>query len=162
MWGSERGETLVSLLVALALTSILITLLVLGVQVFVIESRNVVGRAQIVDALVEVEDFMRKEFKRLEFSPFCPSLLPPWGEMVLGVGVDESVRHQIDRSITIYKSKNGRDRYVDLRRLSGRGEWPIYAKASKRFVGNIIGVRYVFSEWFFADRNAVRWVGGKW
>lgn len=139
MWGSERGETLISLLVALALTSILITLLVLGVQVFVIESRNIVGRAQIVDALVEAEDFMRKEFKRLEFSPFCASLLPSWTEMALGVGVDESVRHQIDRSIIIYKPKNGRDRYVDLRRLSGRGSGQYMPKPVKNLSGILSG-----------------------
>lgn len=132
----EDGQTLVSLLVALALISLLIGLLVLGVQVITSEGQRVIGRSQVVDALVEVEDFMRKEFRRLEFAPFCPSLLPLVGEMVLGVGIDTEYPYQLAQSVIIYKSRNSREPSIDFNNLRGQGA----ARYDPRPIKNISGI----------------------
>lgn len=59
---SENGKSLLSLLVTLALTSILLMLAVGFVQSVLGWNSQLMGRVYLQDSLTEVEDFFRKEF----------------------------------------------------------------------------------------------------
>lgn len=62
---SENGKSLLSLLVTLALSSILLMLAVGFVQSVLGWNSQLMGRVYLQDSLTEVEGFFRKEFGRL-------------------------------------------------------------------------------------------------
>lgn len=134
---SERGETMASLIVALALTTILIMLVLLIFQMVARKGREVVTTLQVVHSLEAVEDYFREEFSRLEFSPFCPALIPRDRDVLLGRSFSGKDRDQLRRSVTIYRQQKTKRPYVDLQGLRGQGAGqyhPVPVKGVSRVV----------------------------
>lgn len=112
---------MVSLIVALALTSILILTVLLFFQVASIKGRQLIATLQVMNSLEAVEGYLRKEFSRLEFAPFCPGLIPRGSDILTGIGFSREDRDQLQRSVTVYYQQRTKRSNVDLQALKGQG-----------------------------------------
>ena len=133
---SENGKSLLSLLVTLALTSILLMLAVGFVQSVLGWNSQLMGRVYLQDSLTEVEDFFRKEFGGLRFSPLCPLRLPAPNEFVLGDGIDSLYRDRLKYGLIVAKSNINASTIVDLKNLRGSGA----TRYSPALVKNVSGI----------------------
>ncbi len=109
MSSTERGASLIELLVSLAIGA----LLLLGVHYFFQFSFQMGERLsrgyELVQNLSALEIAWRKEFDRLIAAPECPGLLPPDEAVQLGRGVTERERELFQQGVVIHRSSNTLD-----------------------------------------------------
>ena len=118
----EQGKTLVELLVGVVLLMLLLlafNLTMTGVARSIVLSEQ---RNDVQSRIVQVEDVLRKELQSLHFSPFCPSMLPPFSDLRLGQGISPDYRRRLARSVIVSTARD-QDRFakMDLHGLNGRG-----------------------------------------
>ena len=118
---SEKGATLLSFTVGLGLAGMLLTLVILTFQQVFHVQQQIEAQISVMDALLEVEDFYRKELGRLQFAPYCPSLLPSYRELLLGGGMAEHYRDRLLAGVVISQRSAGVDPILDLLNLKGHG-----------------------------------------
>ena len=131
MFPAEKGVTLLSFVVGLALAGTLLVMAVLTFQQVFHVQQQIEAQISVLDALMEVEDFYRKELGRLQFAPYCPSLLPPFQELFLGGGMTREYRDRMAMGVVISKRKAGSDPIVDLLKLKGHGSGTYLPKPPK-------------------------------
>lgn len=118
----EQGKTLVELLVGMLLFTLLV-MVFSGVMARVV--RTIILSEQEIEVqsrVIQVEDALRKELQSLYFSPFCPSMLPAFSDMRVGLGVSSDYHRRLTQSVVISSAVES-DRFakMDLHRLRGRG-----------------------------------------
>lgn len=127
----ESGATLLSFVIGLGLAGILITLVVLTFQQVFHVQQQIEAQLSVMDALMEAEDFYRKELGRLQFAPYCSSLLPAYQDLFLGQEMDEGYRERLAAGLIISQRVAGADRVVDLLKLKGHGSGTYQPKPPK-------------------------------
>lgn len=120
MKGRESGQSIMALLVALGMSSIFLLMVVGGARYLIVHGLILQGRVELLDSLIEAEDFFRKELGRLQFVPYCSGLLPAYQEMGVGKGVAYDYREYLQKSVII-SSPRVHEVEFDLWNLRGSG-----------------------------------------
>lgn len=136
----ESGKGLLEMIAALGIMSFVLMLIVIFVRQSSVSGARLRSDVQILESLMEAEDFLRKEFQSLQFVPYCAGMLPPYDDMRLGEGIDENYRHYLQESVRILKSrKEVKESVVDLRNLKGSGSATYTPPARKNIAGILLG-----------------------
>lgn len=138
--GGECGASLLEMLVSLVVFSILLMMLVEVVRHLVVNSRDVKDHVQILESFIEVEDFFRKEFRQLEFVPYCSEKLPSYAEMVIGNSVSSDYQDYLQQSVMILLPRDGtKNTVLDLHALRGSGGATYEPRPRKNLQGIVLG-----------------------
>lgn len=118
----EKGGSFIAVLVSLAIFSMLLMMIVVVIRQLVISDYNLKGRLQMFESLIEVEDFLRKEIRQLQFVPYCSGVLPSYQELEVGYGVSHDYREYLQQSVMRLRPKMGAQQAVlNLHSLRGNG-----------------------------------------
>lgn len=129
----ESGQSLLSMLVGLALFAIILLMVSMITRSWMMQTLLLKQEVELLDSLVATEDLLRKEFETLLFAPYCPSLLPPYSSMMLGVGVDRQYRDLLQQSLLISSPMPAHKvKVLNLHKLQGRGSGQYYPEPMKK------------------------------
>lgn len=118
----EAGQTLLSMLVALALFAMILGVLAIVTRSWMIQTNFLKREVALLDSVIATEDLLRKEFETLLFAPYCPSLLPSYSSMYLGQSVDARYRRDLQQNIWISTPPATQSaKPLNLYKLQGRG-----------------------------------------
>lgn len=118
----ELGQSLFSMLIGLALFAIILLMISIITRSWMVQTILLKQEVELLDSLVATEDLLRKEFETLLFAPYCPSLLPSYSSMILGVGVDKQYRDLLQKSLLIsLPAPSHKAKALNLHKLQGRG-----------------------------------------
>ncbi|WP_133243356.1 PulJ/GspJ family protein [Ignatzschineria ureiclastica] len=120
--GSELGQSLFSMLIGLTLFAIILLMISIITRSWMGQTILLKQEVELLDSLVVTEDLLRKEFETLLFAPYCPSLLPSYSSMMLGVNVDRQYRDFLQQSLLISSPTPAhKAKVLNLHKLQGRG-----------------------------------------
>lgn len=118
----ERGYTLLGMLVALGLLSLILLLVMASINHLIRNQYLLQKELGALDQMVEAEDFLRKELGRLQFVPYCPAMLPDFHNMYIGSELSFEYQDNLYRSIVVSLPEFVHENSVlDLWALRGSG-----------------------------------------
>ena len=141
---SEAGSSFLEILVSLGIVSFLFMSVTTVMSRLVVSSESIKDRLQVMESLIEVEDFMRKEIQELQFVPYCSELLPAYSNALIGGGLDSAYRDSLHQSIRISRPQEvARESVLNMAHLRGSGSGG-YAPAPNKVLAGIVQGSDVF------------------
>lgn len=136
----EVGKGLLGLIVALGLVSLLLMMLAVAMRQLSVQTSQLRGKVQVLESLNEVEVFLRREFRSLQFVPYCAAILPAYKVMAVGDGVSDDYRGYLQNPIRILAPREGaKSQQLDMRALRGFGTASYTPPARKNLTGVVLG-----------------------
>lgn len=137
---ADSGRSLLEMIVSLAILSGLLMMVSLVVRQLLVKSDDLKGHIQMLESVVGVEDFMRAEFQKLQFVPYCPEMLPPYDDLQVGKGLSLDYQDYLQSSVKILSPKWGTQNSVlNLFSLKGGGGASYYPVPRKSLQGIVQG-----------------------
>lgn len=136
----DSGKSLLEMVISLAILSGLLMMVSLVVRQLLVKSDDLTGHIQMLESVVGVEDFMRAEFQKLQFVPYCPEMLPPYGDLYVGKGISLDYRDYLQSSIMILSSKREvQNSVLNLFSMKGGGGANYFPAPRKSLQGIVQG-----------------------